>query len=94
MSFDGHNIIQKNLHSILQCENALEKVELFDCAGYRNIGATLFVFVRAKKGNGNQRFFGEMFEKPLKFYIESSCISSLSRIFSFVRRAVSKMAES
>ena len=49
MSFDGHNIIQKNLHSILQCENALEKVELFDCAGYRNIGATLFVFVRAKK---------------------------------------------
>ena len=57
MSFDGHNIIQKNLQSILQCENALEKVELFDCAGYRNIGATLFVFVRAKKGNGNQRFF-------------------------------------
>ena len=70
MSFDGHNIIQKNLHSILQCEDALEEVELFDRAGYRNIGATLFVFVRAKKGNGNQRFFGEMFEKPLKFYIE------------------------
>ena len=28
MSFDGQNIVQKNLHSILQCEDALEKVEL------------------------------------------------------------------
>ena len=70
MSFDGQNIVQKNLHSILQCEDALEKVELFDCAGYRDIGTALFAFVRAKKGNGNQRFFGEMFEKLLKFYIE------------------------
>ena len=42
----------------------------FDCAGYRDIGTALFAFVRAKKGNGNQRFFGEMFEKLLKFYIE------------------------
>ena len=38
MSFDGQNIIQKNLYSILQCEDALEKVELFDRAGYRDIG--------------------------------------------------------
>ncbi len=70
MSFDGQNIVQKNLHSILQCEDALEKVELFDRAGYRDIGTALFAFVRAKKGNGNQRFFGEMFEKLLKLYIE------------------------
>ena len=70
MSFDGQNIIQKNLHSILQCEDALEKVELFDRAGYRDIGTALFAFVRAKKGNGNQRFFGEMFEKLLKLYVE------------------------
>ena len=42
MSFDGQNIIQKNLHSILQCEDALEKVELFDRAGYRDIGTALF----------------------------------------------------
>ena len=92
MSFDGHNIIQKNLHSILQCEDALEEVELFDRAGYRNIGAALFAFVRAKKGNGNQRFFGEMFEKPLKFYVEK-----LLHIFveqDLFLRAVSEMAES
>lgn len=49
MSFDGQNIIQKNLHSILQCEDALEKVELFDRAGYRDIGTALFAFVGAKK---------------------------------------------
>ena len=53
MSFDGQNIVQKNLHSILQCEDALEKVELFDRAGYRDIGTALFAFVRAKEGNGN-----------------------------------------
>ena len=67
MIFDGQNIVQKNLHSILQCEDALEKVELFDCAGYRDIGTALFAFVRAKKSNRNQRLFGEMFEKPPKF---------------------------
>ena len=67
MIFDGQNILQKNLHSILQCEDALEKVELFDRAGYRDIGTALFAFVGSKKSNGKHRLFGEMFEKPLKF---------------------------
>ena len=55
MSFDGQNIIQKNLHSILQCEDALEKVELFDRAGYRDIGTALFAFVRAREALADLR---------------------------------------